>query len=315
MTLTQVDPPSPAEAPSLRPGATGSASRGGAGRVMGILGALMLGGVVLVAIFAPLLARYSPRAPSGIPFSRPSAAHLLGTNDIGQDLFSQLLFGARLTLVIALSAAAVAVLLGLAVAVVAGYYRGPADVVLMRLVDLMLGFPFLMLVIVLAAFFGRGLGTTIGVIAAVLWARPARVLRSQVLKLRELDHVLAARAMGCSGGWAICRHIVPRITPLAAAQFVRAANIAVMLEASLSFLGLGDPSRVSWGTTLYFANARSAFLTDAWKWWILPPGLALTVVILGLAFIGYAVEEWADPRLRRAAPRPVRRRPRPADPP
>jgi peptide/nickel transport system permease protein len=316
MTLTNVDPPSPADAPSLRPGgAVSSAPRRAAGRVMGILGALLLGGVVLVAIFAPVLTRYSPTAPSGTPFSRPSAAHLLGTNDIGQDLFSQLLFGARLTLVIALSSAAVAVLLGVLVAVVAGYYRGLPDTVLMRLVDLMLGFPFLMLVIVLAAFFGRGLGTTIGVLAAVLWARPARVLRSQVLKLRELDHVLAARAMGCSGAWAITRHIVPRITPLAAAQFVRAANIAVMLEASLSFLGLGDPSRVSWGTMLYFANARSAFLTDAWKWWILPPGLALTVVILGLAFLGYAVEEWADPRLRRPAARPVRRRPLPADPP
>ena len=185
----------------------------------------------------------------------------------------------------------------------------------MRIVDLMLGFPFLMLVIVLAAFFGRGLGTTIGVLATVLWARPARVLRSQVLKLRELDHVLAARAMGASGRWAIARHIVPRITPLAAVQFVRIANIAVMLEASLSFLGLGDPSRISWGTMLYFANARSAFLTEAWKWWILPPGLALTAVILGLAFLGYAVEEWADPRLRRAAPRPVRRRRLPPDPP
>jgi oligopeptide/dipeptide ABC transporter ATP-binding protein len=282
---------------------------------MGIFGALLLGGVILVAIFAPLLTRYSPTVPSGIPFSRPSADHLLGTNDIGQDLFSQLVFGARLTLVIALSSAAVAVALGVLVAVVAGYYRGLTDTVLMRLVDLMLGFPFLMLVIVLAAFFGRGLGTTIGVLAAVLWARPARVLRSQVLKLRELDHVLAARAMGCSGAWAISRHIVPRITPLATAQFVRAANIAVMLEASLAFLGLGDPSRVSWGTMLYFANARSAFLTDAWKWWILPPGLALTVVILGLAFLGYAVEEWADPRLRRPAARPVRRRPLPADPP
>jgi len=198
--------------------------------------------------------------------------------------------------------------------VLAGYYRGLAETVLMRLVDLMLGFPFLVLVIVLAAFFGRGLGTTIGVLAAVLWARPARVLRSQVLKLRELDHVLAARAMGCSGRWAICRHIIPRLTPLTAVQFVRAANIAVLLEASLSFLGLGDPGRTSWGTMLYFANVRNAFLTDAWKWWILPPGLALTVVILGLAFLGYAIEEWADPRLRRPAPRPVRRKPMPPDP-
>jgi len=317
MTLTDVDPPSPAEAPPLRPAATpvkGHRSLRGAGRTMGILGAVLLGGSVLVAVFAPLVTPYSPAESSGTPFSRPSPDHPLGTNDVGQDLLAQLVFGARLSLVIALAAAAIAVVLGLLVAVVAGYYRGLAETVLMRTVDLMLGFPFLMLVIVLAAFFGRGLGTTIGVLATVLWARPARVLRSQVLKLRELDHVVAARAMGASGRWVIARHIVPRITPLAAAQFVRVANIAVMLEASLSFLGLGDPSRISWGTMLYFANVRSAFLTDAWRWWILPPGLALTVVVLGLAFLGYAVEEWADPRLRRPAPRPVRRKPMPAAP-
>ncbi len=320
MTLTDVDPPSPAEAPTLGspgPAPTTKKRRGGrgAGRVMGIVGGLLLGGCVFVAVFAPLFTPYSPTEPAGTPFARPSSANPLGTNDVGQDLLAQLVYGTRLSLVIALSAAAIALVVGLGVAVIAGYYRGLAETVLMRIVDLMLGFPFLMLVIVLAAFFGRGLGTTIGVLATVLWARPARVLRSQVLKLRELDHVLAARAMGASGRWAIARHIVPRITPLAAVQFVRIANIAVMLEASLSFLGLGDPSRISWGTMLYFANARSAFLTDAWKWWILPPGLALTAVILGLAFLGYAVEEWADPRLRRAAPRPVRRRPLPPDPP
>ena len=319
MTLTDVEPPSPAEAPAVGPAAASARTkrRGGrgAGRIMGILGALLLGGCVFVAIFAPLFTPYSPTERAGTPFARPSRAHPLGTNDVGQDLFAQLVFGTRLSLVIALSAAAIALAVGLVVALVAGYYRGVVEAVLMRIVDLMLGFPFLMLVIVLAAFFGRGLGTTIGVLATVLWARPARVLRSQVLKLRELDHVVAARAMGCSGRWAICRHICPRITPLAAVQFVRIANIAVMLEASLSFLGLGDPSRISWGTMLYFANARSAFLTDAWKWWILPPGLALTAVILGLAFLGYAVEEWADPRLRRPAPRPVRRRALPPSPP
>ncbi len=319
MTLTDVDPPSPAEAPAVRPAAASTAAKDrrarGAGRTMGILGAILLGGCVLVAVFAPVFTPYSPTERAGTPFARPSRAHPLGTNDVGQDLLAQLVFGTRLSLVIALSAAAIALVIGLSVALVAGYYRGLAEAVLMRIVDLMLGFPFLMLVIVLAAFFGRGLGTTIGVLATVLWARPARVLRSQVLKLRELDHVLAARAMGAPGTWAIARHIVPRITPLAAVQFVRIANIAVMLEASLSFLGLGDPSRISWGTMLYFANARSAFLTDAWKWWILPPGLALTAVILGLAFLGYAVEEWADPRLRRPAPRPVRRRALPPEPP
>ena len=316
MTLADTDPARAAEAAPLAATDAPIADRarrrgrrtGGVGRTLGAAGAALVGICIAVAVFAPVVASYGPTAPAGRPFARPSSAHPLGTNDVGQDLFAQLVHGARLTLVIALGAAALAVVVGTAVAVVAGYYRGPAETVLMRLVDLMLGFPFLVLVIVLAAFFGRGLGTTIAVIATVLWARPARILRSQVLKLREHAHVVAARAMGASGWRVIGRHIVPRIAPLAAAQFVRAANVAVMLEASLAFLGLGDPDRISWGTMLYFANARSAFLTDAWQWWVVPPGLALTAVILGLALVGSSVEEWADPRLRRSAPRPVRRR-------
>lgn len=315
MTLADVDALRAAIGTPGGPGGAGVVDRGvrerspgGVGRAMAVAGAALVGAAILVAVFAPLITEHSATEPSGRPFTRPSTAHPLGTNDVGQDLFAQLVFGARLSLVIGLGAAAIAVLLGTVVALVAGYYRGPAETILMRVVDLMLGFPFLVLVIVLAAFFGRGLWTTIAVIATVLWARPARILRSQVLKLRELDHVVAARAMGGPGRWIIGRHILPRIAPLGAAQFVRAANVAVSLEASLSFLGLGDPNRISWGTMLYFANARSAFLTDAWRWWVAPAGLALTTVILGLALIGYAVEEWADPRLRRPAPRPVRRR-------
>jgi peptide/nickel transport system permease protein len=305
MTLADTDPARAADATPLGggpPAQTPVPDRarrrgrrtGGVGRTLGVVGAVLVGACLAAALFAPVLSPYGPDETAGLPFLRPSSAHPLGTNDVGQDLFAQLLHGARLSLVIALGAALVAVVVGSAVALVAGYYRGPVETVLMRIVDLMLGFPFLVLVIVLAAFFGRGLGTTIFVIATVLWARPARILRSQVLKLREHAHVVAAKAMGASGLRVIGRHIVPRIAPLAAAQFVRAANVAVMLEASLAFLGLGDPDRVSWGTILYFANARSAFLTDAWQWWVLPPGLALTTVILGLAFVGSAVEEWAD---------------------
>jgi peptide/nickel transport system permease protein len=284
-----------------------SAGRRSPGQVLGATGAALLVFLVLAAVLAPLLGGYAPDSPSGPPFQPPSAEHLLGTNDVGEDLWSQLLHGARVSLVIALVAALVGTATGLAVALLAGHYRGRVEAVLMRVVDLMLGFPFLVLVLVLAAFFGRGLFTTILVISAVIWARPARVLRSQVLKAQQAGHVLAARSMGASAQRVIVRHVLPRVAPLAAAQFVRAANIAVLLEASLAFLGLGDPVRVSWGTILHFANARNAFLTDAWAWWVLPPGLALTAAVVGFAFLGYAVEEWADPRLTRPARRPPRR--------
>ena len=278
-------------------------------RKMGLIGGAFLASLVLVALLAPVVARHDPLASSGRPYESPGLSHFLGTNDVGQDLFAQLVYGARVSLSIGLLSALVAVSVGLAVALIAGYYRGKTEAVLMRAVDLTLSFPFLVLAIVFAAFFGRGLLTTVIVIGGVLWARPARVLRSQVIKVREFQHVTSARAMGASPLRVIGRHVLPRVSALAAAQFVRAANVSVLIEASLSFLGLGDPNRVSWGTMLYFANSSSAFLTDSWVWWILPPGLALTVAVLGLAFLGYAVEEWADPRL--AGPSLLGRAPRP----
>ena len=190
-----------------------------------------------------------------------------------------------------------AVTVGLIVALVAGWRRGWAETVLMRLTDVTLAFPFLPLVLVLAAFFGRGLIVTALVIGAVTWARPARVLWAQVLKLREYPHVQAARAMGATGTRCVVRHILTRLTPITSAQFVRVANAAIISEAALAFLGLGDPNQASWGIMLSNASSNNALLTGAWKWWMVPPGLALTLVVLGFAFTGYASEEWADPRL------------------
>lgn len=276
------------------------------GRKLGVGGAALLAVCALGAALAPLLAG-DPNAPSGPSYSPPSPQFPLGTDDVGHDLFAQLLFGARISLTIGVASAVLATVLGLAVAVVAGYTGGRVGGALMRLVDLTLAFPFFVLVIVLAAFLGRSLLVTTAVISAVLWAKPARVLYSDVVRIREFPHVIGARAMGATPLRVLARHVVPRVAPLAVSQFVRTANVAVFLESALAFLGLGDPTGVSWGSMLFFANARSAFLTDAWLWWILPPGLALTAVLLGFAFVGHAVEEWADPRLARPPRRPARR--------
>ncbi len=267
------------------------------GKTLGRVGLVLLALPALAAVFAPLVARHSPTRPSDLPLRRPGLGHPLGTDDLGVDIFAQLVYGARISLAIGVGAAALALVIGVLVAVVAGWKRGWAEAVLMRLTDVTLAFPFLPLVLVLAAFFGRGLVTTAIVIAAVSWARPARVLWAQVLKLREFQHVQAARAMGGSATRIISRHILRRLTPLASAQFVRVANAAVISEAALAFLGLGDPNQASWGIMLSNASSNNALLTGAWKWWMLPPGFALTVVVLGFAFTGYACEEWADPRL------------------
>jgi peptide/nickel transport system permease protein len=267
------------------------------GQVLGRVGLVLLAVPALAATFAPLVARHSPTRPSGRPLLKPSGAHPLGTDDLGVDIFSQLVYGSRISLAIGLGAAVLAVTVGILVALVAGWRRGWVETVLMRLTDVTLAFPFLPLVLVLAAFFGRGLVTTAVVIGAVTWARPARVLWAQVLKLREYPHVQAARAMGATGSRCVGRHILTRLTPITSAQFVRVANAAIISEAALAFLGLGDPNQASWGIMLSNASSNNALLTGAWKWWMVPPGVALTLVVLGFAFTGYASEEWADPRL------------------
>jgi peptide/nickel transport system permease protein len=268
------------------------------GERLGRVGAATLLLFVLIAIFAPLLAPHDPRAQTGLPYQSPSADHLLGTNDIGQDILSELIYGTRVSLAIGCLAALLAIVVGTLVGVASGYFGGLMDTLLMRFVDITLALPFLPLLIVLAVFLGRNIKTTVLVISVVIWARPARIIRSQVLSARERGFVQAARAMGGSPRHLLRRHVLPAVSPLVIAQFVRAANIAILLEASLSFLGLGDVTAKSWGTTLYYASARGAFLTRAWLWWVLPTGLAISLVVVAFAFVGYALEERADPRLR-----------------
>lgn len=276
---------------------------------LGLAGAALLLVFGTAAALAPLLAPYDPSALSGAPFAAPSGRHLLGTNDIGQDLLSELVYGARVSLLVGLAAATISTAIGSLVGVVSGFSRGVVDGLLMRVVDLTLALPLLPLLIVLAAFFGRSTTITILVIALVIWARPARIIRSQVLSLRERGPVQVARAMGASPRHLVVRHLVPGISPLVIAQLIRGATVAILLEASLSFLGLGDPTTKSWGTMLYYASARGAFLTHAWIWWVIPTGLAISAVVLAFAFVGFALEEWADPRLRTTRPDALSRLP------
>jgi peptide/nickel transport system permease protein len=272
------------------------------GAKLGRVGATILVLFVIAAVFAPVFAPYDPTVRTAEPFAAPSLAHPLGANDVGQDILSELLFASRISLTVGIVTACLATVLGVTIGVVSGYLRGPVDGVLMRGVDVILSLPFLPLMIVLAAFLGQNTTNLILVIGLLIWARPARLLRSQVLSVRESGHVQAARAIGATHSYIMIRHILPRITPLVAAQFVRTANVSIMLEASLAFLGLSDPFQKSWGAILFYANARSAFLTDAWLWWVLPPGLCIAAVVVSFAFLGFAIEERVDPRLRSNLP-------------
>jgi ABC-type dipeptide/oligopeptide/nickel transport system permease subunit len=265
------------------------------------LGAAIVGLLVLVAVFAPLLAPFDPHVPAGPSLAAPSSAHLLGTNDAGQDILSQLVWGSRSSAVVAVLAASIAVGIGVAVGATAGLLGGAADVVAMRSVDVFLAVPALPLLILIAALAGPSRATVILVIGATGWPPIARVIRSQTLTIRGRGYVTAARGFGFGRVYLIRRHLVPVLTPLAAANFVYWAATAVVLQAGLAFLGLSDPTEVSWGSILNRALAHQGiYVTSAWLWWVLPAGLAITIAALGLSLLGVGLEPRANPRWRRA---------------
>jgi ABC-type dipeptide/oligopeptide/nickel transport system permease subunit len=266
---------------------------------MGVIGLAILFGMASLAVLAPWVSPYDPYDRVDGPFLKPSWTHLLGTNDIGQDITSELIWGTRVSLLIGLLAALVAVSIGTLVGLVAGYCGGVVDTVLMRLVDVVLVIPFLPLMILLAAYLGPSFWNIIVVIGALVWARPARVIRSQVLSLRTRCYVLASESMGGRLGHVLKTHILPGVMPLALAQFVMAASSSILTEASLSFLGLGDPLQKSWGSILHYAQMRGAFLSGAWLWWVMPAGLMITLASLGFTLVGYGLEEVYNPRLRK----------------
>ncbi|MGI9018119.1 MAG: dipeptide/oligopeptide/nickel ABC transporter permease/ATP-binding protein [Euzebya sp.] len=255
----------------------------------------ILVGLATMALLAPLLAPYNPDLRVGPPFSGPTGRFLLGTNDVGGDLLSELIYGARVSLAVGVAAAVLGTAIGTVVGVLAGSGGRVVDAVLMRIVDMVLVLPLVPLTIVVGVFLGPGLGTQIAVITAVMWARPARELRSQALSLRQQDDIRAIRMMGGGQLYLLRYHLLPRMTAIVVPQLVIAAKTAILLEAALSFLGLGDPGARSWGTTLSLAYQRNAFLTGAWVWWVVPPGVCIAATVLGFALIG----TWFEPRRSR----------------
>ncbi len=267
---------------------------------MGILGALMIITVVFIAIFAPLIAPYDPDekidVEPGDLLAPPDAEHVLGRDDAGKDVLSQLMYGARVSLTVGFVASFMAMFIGTTVGLMAGYYGGRIGNTLMRLVDFLLVIPDLPLMMVLISMWGRGLWKIILVIGLLGWTYTARLVRSQVLSIKERQFVLRAKALGASNFRIIMRHIFPQVLPIILAQAVLSISGAIIAESSLSFLGLGDPMLISWGMMLNFAFER-AISRMAW-WFILPPGFAIIWISLGLVLVGSTLEEIINPRLK-----------------
>jgi peptide/nickel transport system permease protein len=268
-------------------------------RPLGLIGSAMLLVVVLAAIFAPLIAPYDPNAkrtmrPQDI-LAPPSAAHWLGQDDAGKDVLTQLIYGARVSLTVGFVSAFMAMGIGTLVGLVSGYYGGRIGNLLMRVVDFLLVIPDLPLMMVVIAVWGRGLWKVILVIGILGWTYSARLVRSQVLSIKERQFVLRAKSMGAESWRIILYHIFPQALPLIIAQTVLHISGAILYESTLAFLGLGDPLHASWGLMLNFAFARG-LSSRAW-WFLLPPGLAIVWVSVALILIGDTVEEVFNPRL------------------
>jgi len=267
---------------------------------MAVIGFAMLAIAVLIALLAPWIAPFDPKAGVRVTreniFTPPSAEHWLGTDDVGKDVLTNLIYGTRVSLVVGFFASFISLFIGGAIGLVAGFYGGRVENALMRLTDILLVIPDLPLMIVLIAILGRGQWILIFVIGILGWTGTARVVRSQTLSVRERKFVQRARAIGAGNLYIIRRHIFPLVFPLMVVNAVLVISAAILNESTLAFLGLGDPTRLSWGQMLNFAFNRGAMSAGAW-WVLAPPGFAIIWVVLGLTLLGNGLERIFNPRL------------------
>lgn len=254
--------------------------------------------MVLLAIFAPLLTSLPPNVSSGPPLVPPGGKHLLGTDELGVDLWAMICHGARVSIAVGVGTALLAGLGGGLVGMLAALKGGWVDRVVMRVVDVMVALPSLPVMIVLAAFFGSSVTNIILVLAIVSWAMPARIVRSQGLVLKEQPYIKMASFYGASTWYMLRKHFLPELLPILAVSMIRLTSMAIIAEASLAFIGLGDPTSRSWGLIINHAiNFRGIFFTDFWKWWLVYPWLMLTLLVTAFALLGRELERLAEPRV------------------
>jgi peptide/nickel transport system permease protein len=267
----------------------------------GIVGLVTLGIFVAIALLAPVLA--DPESLEVVnttdnpQWAPPSEFPPLGTDSYGRPIWDQLVYGSRISLLVGIAATLIAIVIGTVVGVTAGFFGGWTDSGLSRLTEWFLVIPFLPLAIVLAAILGPSVRNIVLVIGITSWPTTARLIRAQVLTLKQRLYVERSRALGASGPHVLGRHILPNVMPLVLANATLTVPIAILSETALAFLGLGDPSAVSWGQMLEEAFSAGALGREAW-WWYLPPGLCVIGVVLAFTLVGRALEEVLDPRLR-----------------
>jgi peptide/nickel transport system permease protein len=266
-------------------------------RKTAVIGLAIIAFFVVLALVAPYISPYSASAQSCPVYAHPSLHHWLGCDDGGFDMLSELMQGGRISLVIGFAATLVAMVIGGGIGVLSGYFGGWVDVSLMRVTDYLLVIPDLVFAMVIADLWGASLLHVIIVIGILEWTTTARVIRAQVMSLKERVYIKRAKAIGSGHARIIWKHIMPQVGPLLIANTVLTVAIAIYLETALAFLGLEDPTVTTWGTILEHAFDRTAISSGAW-WAIVPDGFVIAAVIVGCFLFGQAVEDALNPRLK-----------------
>lgn len=260
------------------------------------LAILLIG--VFVACFPSLVAPHNPwEMDYSLILLAPSQEHLLGTDEVGRDILSLIIFGTRISLLVGFVAVVISTICGTTIGLLSGYYGGTIDEILMRFTDLFLAIPQLPLMLVLAAILGPSIWNIIGVIGFLLWAGIARITRSLTLSIKERPFIQRGKAFGYSDFRIIIFHILPNVIPLVFANAILLMGTAIYFEVTISFLGFGDPTHISWGMILHYAFVSPAIFLGAY-WYVIPPGIAIAITVLSFSLVGQALDEILNPRLR-----------------
>lgn len=252
--------------------------------------------ITVMAIVAPLITWYPPlKTLVGKPFTTPNIYHLFGTDDLGRDIYSNVIYGIRTSLIVGLSSVLIAVVIGTLIGVLAGYYRGLLEDFLMRITDMTLILPQFLLALIIVAIFGQNFQNIIIAIGVVSWPGIARMIRAEFLSIRERPFIEAARAIGFSDVKIIFSEILPNAMPAVIPYIILQVNAAILIEAGLGFLGIADPNVPSLGLML---NTAQQYLISAW-WMAVFPGLMLSIIVIGLNLLGDGLVEYLNPRLRK----------------
>jgi peptide/nickel transport system permease protein len=241
--------------------------------------------ILIIAVFADVLAPYNPYQ-LGIPYQKPSPEHILGTNDVGQDILSEMIYGTRVSLLIGITAAFITTLLGTILGLIAGYLGGPADKFVSLITGIAMALPSLVVSILLAAFLSASLWNIILAICITAWTHTTRIVRSRVRQISSLPFVKVEKAMGAKAPYIMVRHILPNASDIIFSRSVLAVANAMLTEASLSFLGMGVIGQKSWGGILHYAFFRSGIINGYW-WWYGPPILFISLSVIGFTLLGY----------------------------